>query len=342
MTIAVALLASATSIVAQPKTSAPAPKTPQTSAVESLRLLPPSDFVAYVNVGRLLNEAVPKALSGNPAKLAEFNADLDKFKSQTGIDARSLETMAVGMVYQHPRPDITTTDLVAVARGNFNSGALIAAARLATKGKYREEKYGAATVYLFGIQDQVKMLGLLKMRVGELAVAALDSRTLVIGEPTSVRATLDANKTPGSVNSDLIQLATRTPTGILGFGANVPATLTSTAEFDNPEISKIVGSIRHAYGAVSTTETGFELMSVARTEKPEQAKALSDTLDSLKQLGGLLISQLPAATRKLAQTALENVKIASTGNEMSVRLELAQADISSLLSMLEPKVAEAR
>ena len=74
-----------------------------------------------------MNEAVPKALADSPAKLAEFNADLDKFKSQTGIDARSFQDMAIGMLYQHPRPEITTTDIVFIARGGFNSGVLLAA-----------------------------------------------------------------------------------------------------------------------------------------------------------------------------------------------------------------------
>lgn len=339
--LAVALIGTA-SAVAQPKTAAPAPKPVESSAVALMRQLPPSDFVAFINVARLLNEAVPKVLANNPVKLAEFNADLDKFKAQTGIDARSFETLAVGMLYKYPRPGVTTTDMVAIARGGFNSTTLLAAARLATKGKYREEQYGGATIYVFTIKDQVKMLALLKMRVGEVAVTALDSRTLIMGEPASVRATLDANKIPGRTNNDLIQLATRTPTALIGFSANVPAELSSSAEFDNPEISKILGSIRHAYGAVSMTEAGFEMSSVARTEKPEQAKALSETLTALKQFGGMVVTQLPPATGKLAQSALDNLKVSATGNETLISLALAQADISALLRFLEPKIAEAR
>lgn len=298
--------------------------------------------MAFVNVKRLITEAAPKVLADNPAKLAEFNADMEKFKTQTGIDARSFEEIAVGMRYQHPTPNITTTEMVVIAHGTFNSGALLAAARLATQGKYQEEKYNGATLYTFKIQDQVKMLGLFKMRVGEVAAATLGANTLVIGEPASVRATLDANKTPSRVNNDLIQLATRTPTALMAFSANVPSSLTATADFGNAEITKIIGSIRQAYGTVSMTANGFDLLTVARTEKPEQAQALNETLGALKQFGGMLVTQLPAETGKLAQNALDSLKITSAGNETSISFELRQADISTLMRVLQPKVAEAR
>jgi hypothetical protein len=341
LALAVALISNAASTGAQTR-QATAAATAQASSAAPLNLLPPSDFLAFVNVKRLLNEAAPKVLADNPAKLAQFNAEIDKFKTQTGIDARSFESIAVGMRYQHPSPNITTTDTVVIARGTFNSGALLAAARLATQGRYQEEKYNGATLYTFKIQDQVKMLGLFNMRVGEVAATALDANTLVIGEPVSVRATLDANKAPSRVNNDLVQLAMRTPSALMGFSANVPPTLTATADFGNAEISKIIGSIRQAYGAVSTTANGFDLLTIARTEKPDQAQALSETLGALKQFGGMLVTQLPPETGKLAQSALDSLKIAAAGNETSISFELRQADISTLMRVLQPKIAEAR
>jgi hypothetical protein len=340
LALAVALITNAALTGAQTKQATAT--TVQASSAAPLGLLPPSDFVAFVNVKRLINEAAPKVLADNPAKLAQFNAEIDKFKTQTGIDARSFESIAVGMRYQHPSPNITTTDTIVIARGTFNSGALLAAARLATQGRYQEEKYNGATVYIFRIQDQVKMLGLFSMRVGEVAATALDANTLVIGEPQSVRAALDANRTPSRINNDLVQLASRTPNALMGFSANVPPTLTATADFGNAEISKIIGSIRQAYGAVSTTANGFDLLTVARTEKPDQAQALSETLGALKQFGGMMVTQLPPETGKLAQSALDNLKITAAGNETSISFELRQADISTLMRVLQPKVAEAR
>jgi hypothetical protein len=326
---------------AQTKTAAATSAAASASAIDApLSLLPPSDLVAYVNVKRLINEAAPKVFADNPAKLAEFNADLDQFKAKTGLDARTFSSIAVGLKYQHPSPGITTADTVVIASGTFNAGALLAAARLASKGKYQEQKYKDATIYIFSVNDNINVPGLLNMRIKELAVTSVDANTLALGELAAVRSTLD-NKVRGGSNNDLINLATRTPNALIGFSANVPPSLSRGLNVGNDEIGKLVASIRQAYGAIGTTGNGFDMLAVARTENAGQAQSLSDTLASLKQFGGVLVSQLPAETGKLAQNALENLRIGAQGNETSIRLELQQADISTLMRVLKPKTAAA-
>lgn len=314
----------------------------QASSIAPLNLLPPSDLVAFVNVKRLINDAAPKVMADNPAKLAEFNAAIDKLKMQTGLDARSFENIAVGLRYRNPSPGVTTADTVVIVSGTFNAGALIAAGRLASKGKYQEQKYNDATIYTFSVNDQVTMLGMMNMKVKELAVTTLGTNNLVIGELAAVRATLDANKTRGGMNSDLVSLATRTPNALMGFSANVPPSLSKGVNVGNDEVSKLVGSIRQAYGAVGTTSNGFDLMAIARTENAGQAVSLSETLTTLKQFGAMVVGQLPAETRALAQSALDSLKIGAQGNETSIRFELQQSDITTLMRVLQPKMAEAR
>ncbi|MBA2732278.1 MAG: hypothetical protein H0U54_05245, partial [Acidobacteria bacterium] len=165
---------------------------------------------------------------------------------------------------------------------------------------------------------------------------------LAIGELTAVKATLDANRGRGGANTDLINLATRTPNALMGFSANVPASLSKDVSVGNDEISKLIGSIRQAYGAVGTTAKGFDLTAIARTENAGQAVSLSETLNALKQFGGVLVPQLPAETRGLAQSALDTLKIGAQGNETSIKFELQQADITMLMRVLQPKQAEAR
>ena len=315
---------------------------PAAAATSPLNMLPPSDLVAYVNVKRLINEAAPKVFADNPAKLAEFNADIDQFKTQTGIDARSFEKIAVGLRYQNPSPNVTTADTVVIAQGTFNAGAMLAAGRLASKGKYQEQKYNDATIYIFSVNNNVNIPGLLNMRVKELAVTTLDTNTLVLGELPAVRATIDASKTRGEANAALVQLAMRSPDALMGFSANVPPSLSKGVNLGNDEISKLIGSIRQAYGAVGTTANGFDMLAIARTENAGQAQSLSETLTALKQFGGVLAGQLPVETGKLAQSALDSLKIGSTGNEASIRLELQQADIVTLMRVLKPKRDEAR
>lgn len=341
LALSIALMSFALTGGAQTRTTTAA-TTAQVSAIAPLNMLPPSDLVAFVNVKRLINEAAPRVLADNPAKLAEFNAAIDKLKIQTGLDARSFENIAVGLRYQNPSPGVTTADTVVIASGTFNAGALIAAARVAFLGKYQEQKYNDATIYLFNINDRVNIPGVMNMRVKELAVTAIGSNSLAIGELAAVRATLDASRTRGGTNSDLISLSTRTPNALMGFSANVPTSVSKGLNVGNDEVSKLIGSIRQAYGAVGTTSTGFDLTAIARTENAGQAVSLSETLSALKQFGGVVVPQLPAETRGLAQSALDSLKIGAQGNETSIKFELQQADITQLIRIFQPKMAEAR
>jgi hypothetical protein len=56
--------------------------------------LPESDAVAQIRVRRLLNDVMPRLLAGNPAKLAQANADIDQFKTRTGVDPRAFDQIA--------------------------------------------------------------------------------------------------------------------------------------------------------------------------------------------------------------------------------------------------------
>ncbi|HYE64547.1 MAG TPA: hypothetical protein VD966_03130, partial [Pyrinomonadaceae bacterium] len=300
-------------------------------AQATLASLPASDAVIFVDVRRLLNDALPRVFAGDPAKLAKVNAEVDQFKTRYGIDPRSFDRVAVGARFNNPSANVITTDLVAVAHGTFNAGAIVAAGRLASKGKYREEKYAGKTIYIFSVNDQVKMLGLLNMRVRDLAVSALDANTLAVGELATVRAAIDARSGRGRVSPELVSLATRTPDAIVGFGANMPPNVTQNINLDNEEISKNIASIRQVYGAVGTTTNGFDALAVALTERPEQAQSLSDTLAALKQFGSVLAAQLPGDKGKLAQNALENLRVTTQGNELQIRLELAQTDLAMLV-----------
>ena len=301
------------------------------AAASPLNALPASDAVMLVDIKRVLNDVLPRVLASDPAHLAKINAEIDKFKTNYGLDMRSFERLAVGLRFQSPRAGVTTTDMVAVVSGTFNSGALLAAGRMAAKGKYQEEKYRNSVIYIYDVTQQGKAPSVMGMRVTKLAVAALDAHTLVFGEPEGVRSTIGASMERRRINAELIQMAMRNPNAFVGFGANVPASLTQGKDFGNEEIAKNIASIRQAYGALGLTTDGIDLLAIARTTRPEQAKSLGDTLSALKQFGGMAIGQMPADKRAMAQAALDSLTITTEGNETSLRLEVAQAALDEIL-----------
>ena len=312
---------------AQKGRTAPAAKT----APSLLTDLPQSDAVALVNVRQLLDQAVPKILAENPAKVAEVNAEIQKFKTKTGIDPRSFDQLALGMRYSYPATGITKIETVALARGTFNAAAFVAAGRIAANGKYREEKYQGRTIYVFSLDQQMKIFGLLNIKVHDLAVTALTGNVLALGTPDAVRSAIDASKRRRGLNTDLIALATRDPNAVIGFGGNVTPGLISSLRLSNEAIARDIATIRQVYGAVGVTDKDVETFLAARTVNANSAKNLSDTLEGLRQLGAFFVSRMPAAKGTVARTALDNLKITTQGNELQIRTAVAQAEIAPLL-----------
>ncbi len=314
-------------VQAQTRRTAPAPK----PAPSLLAGLPKSDAVALVNVRQLLDEAMPKILAGSPAKLAEVNTEIEKFKTKTGLNVRSFDQVALSMLYTYPAPDITKIDTVALARGTFDTAALVAAGAATAKGNYREEKYQGLTIYIFTLDQQLKLFGLFDMKVHDLAVSALSNNVLAIGSPSTVKRAIDTNKGRAANNAELINLATREANAVIGFGANVTPGLIAGVKVTNEENAKDLSTIRQVYGTVSVTEKDVALFLAARAESAESAKNLSVTLEGLKELGTFLVGRMPAPKGTLARAALNNVKITTQGNELQIRTAVAQLLLAPLL-----------
>ena len=297
---------------------------------DALGYLPASDGIAFVDVRRLLNETLPRILAGDSAKLAQANAEIDKFKTRTGIDPRAFDRVVVGMRYTYPSPRVTKLETVAIARGTFDARALAAAGRIAANGKYREEKYRGATILIITINDQMKLFGVWDARINDLAVCALDPHSLAIGTVTSVQAAIDAGKR-GKASADLAALATRDPKAVIGFGANVPKELMTSLNVGNDTIAKDAGSIRQVYGSIASTESDVSVMLVARTDSAQAANNLNDTVTGLKQLGGLFLGRMAPARKALAQSALDNLKITTRGTELELKTQVAAANLASVI-----------
>lgn len=294
--------------------------------------LPASDAVALIKVRRVLDEALPKLLVENPAKVAEVNAELDKFKTDTGLDPRSFEQVAVGIKYIYPSEGVTKFQTVALARGTFNSGAIVAAGRLAANGKYREEKYHGKTIYLFTLDRQIKLAGLWDINVRDLAVVSLDDGTIALGDLAAVQRAIDAAKSRNYANPELVALASRDPNAIVGFGGDITEALMQNLRITNGGIARELTAVRKVYGSLGLTSSDLELTLAARTVDAYSAKNLGDTVEGLRQLGGLFVGRLSAVKGALARSALANLKITIQGNELQLRTAVAQSQVTPLIS----------
>jgi hypothetical protein len=328
LSLAIVLLALSSSVQIQAQTRARNTAAPAPTLMTGL---PESDAVAHVKVKQLLSEAMPRILAGNPAKLSDVNASIDKFKDRTGLDPRMFEEVALGIRFTYPSEGVTKLQTVALANGSFSAAAMVAAGRIASNGKYREEKHRDKTLYIFTLEENIKMLGLFDFRIGELAAAPLDNNTLALGDPIAVRGAIDASRLRKLANVELIALANRDPNAIIGFGSNVTAELVGNLDIGNAPIAADLKTLRQVYGSVGTTASDLQLFLGAKAVNAEAARNLGDTLEGLKQLGAFFVGRLSGAKGVLAKSALSNLTIVANANELQIRTSVAQAEVGPLL-----------
>jgi hypothetical protein len=327
LNLAVILVALSSSVQMQAQTRTRSTAAP---APTLLNALPESDAVAQIKVKQLLSEAMPQILANTPAKLAEANASIDNFKDRTGLDPRMFQQVALGIRYTYPSEGVTKLQTVALANGTFSAAAMVAAGRVASNGKYREEKYQDKTLYIFTLEENVKLLGVFDFRIGELAAAPLDTNTLALGDPAAVRSAIDASRLRKRVNAELIALASRDPNAMIGFGSNITEQLVANLDIGNAPIAADLRTLRQAYGSVGTTASDLQLFIAARAVNAEAARNLGDTLEGLKQFGAFFVGRLSGAKGVLAKSALSNLKIVAEANELQIRTNVAQAEVGPL------------
>ena len=332
----------------------PVKKAKQTNALAAL--LPASDGVLTIDMQKVLSEAVPQILSGNQPKLIEINAKIDEIREKAGLDLRQFEQIAVGVSMKQISTREIDLDPLVLARGKYNANALITLAKLAAKGKYREEKVGARTVYIFSVKEiaekqsnnRVSVItvtpndapqskkswfdsaidrminGLMK----EIAVTSYDGNTLAFGSFARVRETIE---TKTRVNAELLNLTNRKPNAVVAFGANLPSGLSNFIDLDNDEFGKTLDSIRQVSGAMELIGGNTAVSMAAKAATVEQARNLQETVEGLQMLGKSFLGGSKSADKQVYARMLENAKIVRTTSEVALDLQVPQTDINILL-----------
>lgn len=313
-------------------------KTKAAQGNQLLALLPASDGAVAIDVQRLLGEAVPQLLSGSPQKLSEVNAAIDDVKRKTGLDLRQFDQIAIGVNLK-----ANSVEPVMLARGKYNAAALLAVVKLATSGKYREEKIGDRSIYIFSMKEaagavQAKTAGnsilskifgsVMKNVPDELAVTTYDAKTLTVGTLARVRETFESKT---KISAEVLAMANRKPSAIISFGANTPNGLSQFIDMDDDEIGKTLGSVRQVFGSMDFVNANAVVSINAKTIDAAQAESLESTLVTLQALGKGFLGGMKGGDKKVYAKMLENLKITRAATQLSLDLQVPQSDINVLL-----------
>jgi hypothetical protein len=312
------------------------------TAVQTNKLvasLPASDGAMFVDVQQLLNDALPQLFAGNPEKLSEINQHIDAIREKTGLDVRQFEQIAVGINLTTNAAGKNTVDPVVLARGKYNSDALLTLAKIALKGKFREEKAGGKSIYVFAAKEILtehkakitnnapnKMFDfLLRKMPAEIAVSALDANTLAIGSIARVREVFESKS---RLSAETAALLNRKPNSLMSFGASTPTGLKQFFALDEDMLGQSLGAIRQIYGSVSMSGGNIFGLVGAKSLNAEQAKSLEETLVGFQALGKSFLGSARSEQKQALARIVENAKITRTGTEVSIDMQVANTDVA--------------
>lgn len=306
-------------------------------------LLPDTDAVAVFDAKRFF-DVLPKILAANPAMLTKLTGHITEIQNKTGIDLRKFDQVAVGVNFKASEGKGSDFEPVAIAGGDIKAGALVAMAKLASNGKYKEEAVAGRSMVVITIPASVKKTAPastivvqaiddhLNDRPMDIAVSALDGNTLAIGCPELVRAVLEGKT---HVSPELTSLLSPHETTLGSFAMRTPGVISNMFPLDNDSLGKTIGSIQILTGSLDMTNAGATLQMMARTTDAKHAAELKDTLDVLQMLGTSLFGGSKQANKQAYGRLIKNVKLGVSGSDVTLDLLVPQADIDAMVAQLK-------
>lgn len=154
----------------------------------------------------------------------------------------------------------------------------------------------------------------------KFALAAVDTNTIAVGSPESVRAAIDASMGRNRVDDELVRLASQSPNAVANFSGRIPKSVSEKQTGDNP-FARYFASIREFYGSFNASGNEGESSFTLRTETAEQANELSKAINSFKSLAavGLASSKdTNSSEAKIVSDLINNLSVTSQDNEVQI------------------------
>jgi hypothetical protein len=304
--------------------------------------LPASDAVMTFDAKRFMNDALPQILSSNQTLLGNVIGEIDQIKTKTGIDLRQFEQVAVGVAINKISAKEYDFEPLILARGQMNANALLSVAKVAAKGKYREEKIGGKSVFIFAAKEiaeqnkpatqSAQKARMIDRFIGkltqEIAVTSFDANTLAFGTVARLRQAVEAKT---RIGADVSGLLDRKQGSVMNFAAKLPGGMSAFLPLDNDELGKNIDAIQYLSGSMDVAGANTILQLTAKTERAEQAQGLAETLEGLQMVGKAIIGGMRGADKKVYARMIENAKFTRAANELTLDLQVPQSDIDVLI-----------
>jgi hypothetical protein len=322
VTVVAILLALAISAGVNRTSALPSPQ----SGSDLLQLLPDGNGVLVIDVHKVTASSLWGAISSQD----KIKNELDKANSELsdlGLKLSDVQTVALTFSPSMNNPVVAVT-------GGFDQTDLLTRLRANVKFKLTSEKYKNQDVYRIesvptATKDQAKdskpattggNANVTTKVKNDGSFAFFDARTVVIGSPEAVRASIDTKtgaKASIAQNTKLTEGLAQNPSAAIRFALTMTPAMTSgiqASQIPLPDFS----SIKMIFGSIDVA-SGLDLIATLRSDTAENAKIIADRLNGLLEMVRGYVSTM-SNDPKMAGIAGALKTMSVTGSDVDVKI----------------------
>lgn len=317
------------------KTSA-APNAPATTD-ELMAMLPASDLIAVVDVGRAFNELLPKLAGITAGGVDKLAKSIQDFTQKTGIDPSKIQNAVISLSMDGPQG----TGVILI-QGVDPDAKQIEAVMKEFGSEFNTSDYKGKTIYNIISKAKAPSAGPLSLKTDEIALAALGGQRVAFGDMKAVKQVIDiqTGAAKGGVSAAMTgALAETRASALVRFALNIPETLRAEAA-NQGDLFKSVAAIKMILGTFDVaSDFSLSLDAIIRTASQNDATELENGLKGLVELVRGIFGGGDPKTNLFAQL-LDQVKIGSKVNDVSLSISLPRALLDQLTKKETPAPAE--
>jgi hypothetical protein len=294
---------------------------------ELIGLLPASDLIAVVDVGRAINDLGPRLTDlgmGGPGK---WGKELQEFTLRTGIDLAKARNAALGLKI----PGAQASGAMIVQGLDLDDKKLDAAMK-AYNTEFKTSEYKGKQIFNLVKQGNSPSAGPLSLKTDEMAIVLLGNQKLVFGDLTVVKGVIDihSGSAKGGVTKEMASALNETRSSALTrFALNLPEHLRQEA-LNQGDLFTSVAAIKVILGTLDVgNDLSLSLDMIMRTPSQKEAAELESGLKGLVSLArGFLSGGDPKW--ELYGQLLDQVKVGSKINDVSFSLTMPRSLVDQL------------
>jgi len=316
------------------KRSAP----PSATKDELVAMLPASDLIAVVDVGRAFNELLPKLAGFTVGGVDKLAKSIQDFTLKTGVDPSKIQNAVISLSM-----DGSQGTGVVVIQGIDPNPQQIEAAMKEFGSEFKTSEYNGKTVYNVVTKAKAPSAGPLSLKTDEVALAALGRQRVVLGDLKAVKQVIDiqSGAAKGGVSAAMAGALNETrASALIRFALNIPENLRAEAASQG-DLFKSVAAIKIILGTFDVaSDFSLSLDSIIRTASQNDATELENGLKGLVSLGKDIFAGGGDPKTNLFAQLLDQVKIGSKVNDVSLSINLSREILDQLTKKETPPPAE--